>query len=495
VARVAALGMAGIAVAAGLAFAAWRHGRGSAPPAEAGTPSVAVLAFADMSPGKDQGYLGDGVAEEVMNGLAQVDGLRVVGRTTSFSYKGKDRKVEEIGRELGVGAVLDGSVRRSGDRVRITAQLVRTSNAATIWSQTFERKLADVFALQDEIGKAVVDALRVRLLPGKVIARTGGSTNPDALQQYLMGRDRMRTGDSPKALEAFEKAVAIDPRFAIAWAGIANAIVTIEATAALEGTQARRKRAREAAEKAVELAPGLSDAWLARADVHFWLENDWRGQKADVERARALAPGDPLVALSSGFSHQANGDLDAAIAEFERAVAIEPRVAQGWMNGWMALCTARMSREDHEQARAACRRALELFPEYEEPRFGLGVDYIVAGQPEEALAEAGRCKPDSGYAVDLKALAFHDLGRRAEARAILDGDIEKWGNEGAYQIAGIHAWMGDADGAFAWLERARIQRDTAMFWLKTDPLLKKIRGDPRWAELVRRAESPPASER
>jgi tetratricopeptide (TPR) repeat protein len=244
----------------------------------------------------------------------------------------------------------------------------------------------------------------------------------------------------------------------------------------------------------VELAPGLSDAWLARAEVHFWLENDWRGQKADVERARALAPGDPLVALSSGFIHQANGDLDAAIAEFERAVAIEPRVAQGWMNGWMALCAARMSREDHEQARSACRRALELFPEYEEPRFGLGVDHIVAGQPEEALAEAGRCKPNSGYAVDLKALAFHDLGRRAEARAILDVDMAKWANEGAYQIAGIHAWMGDADSAFEWLERARVQRDTAMFWLKTDPLLKKIRGDPRWAELVRRADSQPDPE-
>jgi TolB-like protein len=487
--------MAGIAVAAGLAYAAWHHGRGLAPAAEAGAPSVAVLAFADMSPGKDQGYLGDGVAEEVLNGLAQVDGLRVVGRTTSFSYKGKDRKVEEIGRELGVGAVLEGSVRRSGDRVRITAQLVRTSNAATIWSQSFERNLADVFALQDEIGKAVVDALRVRLLPGKVIARTGGSTNPDALQQYLVGRDRMRTGDSPKALEAFEKAVAIDPRFALAWAGIANAIVTIEATVALEGKQARRKRAREAAEKAVELAPGLSDAWLARADVHFWLENDWRGQKADLERARPLAPGDPLVALSSGFSHQANGDLDAAIAEFERAVAIEPRVWQGWMNGWLALCTARISRGDHEQGRAACRRALELFPDYDEPRWGLGMDLIVTGQPEEALAEGDRCRNQEGYPACLKALALHDLGRRGEARAVLDRVEAKWGKDGAYQVAEIHAWMGDADGAFAWLERARIQRDTGMFWLKTDPLLKRIRGDPRWAELLRRAELPSGSER
>jgi TolB-like protein len=157
------------------------------PGAAGAKPSVAVLSFADLSPGHDQEYLADGVAEEVLNGLAQVDGLRVVGRSTAFSYKGKGKKVEEIGRELGVGAVLEGSVRRLGDRVRITAQLVHASDASTIWSQSFDRATADLFAVQDEIGKAVVEALRVRLLPGRSSARAGGTTNPEALQFFLLG--------------------------------------------------------------------------------------------------------------------------------------------------------------------------------------------------------------------------------------------------------------------------------------------------------------------
>ena len=474
------------------AWYAWRRvtdPRGDPEPAGA-RPSIAVLSFADLSPGHDQEYLADGVAEEVLNGLAQVDGLRVVGRSTSFSYKGKGRRVEEIGRELGVGAVLEGSVRRSGDRVRITAQLLHASDASMIWSQSFERATSDLFAVQDEIGKAVVEAMRVRLLPGKAVARTGGSSDADALQSYLVGRDRMRVGESPRALESFERAVGVDPRFALAWVGVANAIITIEATIDLGGDRkARRKRARMAAERAVELAPGLSDAYLARADVQLWLENDWRGQRSDLERARALAPGDPAVALSYGFYHQAQGDLDQAIAEFERALAIEPLVVQGWLNGWLALGTARFSRGDHDLARAAFRRALELFPGYEEPRWGLGLDYIVAGQPEEALAESGRCTINAGYREGLKALAYHDLGRTEEARVTLDRYTADTAETGAYQIAEVHAWRGEADQAFAWLERARAQRDTAMFWLKTDPLLRKIRGDPRFAAILRRVDA------
>ena len=495
-----AAGVLAISVAGAGAWFAWRRGTEQRrdPGATGARPSVAVLSFADLSPGHDQEYLADGVAEEVLNGLAQVDGLRVVGRSTAFSYKGKGKKVEEIGRELGVGAVLEGSVRKSGDRVRITAQLVHASDASTIWSQSFDRATADLFAVQDEIGKAVVEALAVRLLPGRSSARVGGTTNPEALQFFLRGRDLLRRGasESPKAWEAFEKAVAADPRFALAWVGIADAIVTIEATMGhLEGDPvARRRRAREAADRAVALAPGSPDAFRARADVHQWLENDWRGQRADLDQAIALAPGDPGVALSNGFALQASGNLDGAIAEFERATRIDPLLDTGWLNGWLGLGAAQVSRGDHVAGAASLRRALELFPMYCEPRWGLGMSFIAAGQPREALAEAGRSKGClyPGYALGLEALAHHDLGHPVEARGALDQVIRVYGDKGAeYQVAELHAWRGEADRAFAWLEKARAKRDTAMFWLKTDPLLRKIRGDPRWAELLRRADLPP----
>ena len=476
-------------VVAGLAASSalwWRSTHRAAPE----TPSVAVLPFADLSPGKDQVYFADGIAEEILNGLTQVDGLRVVGRTTAFSYRGKDKKAEEIGRELSVGTVLEGSVRKSGDRVRIQAQLVHTRNASTLWSGTFERSLSDVFAVQDEISRAVVEALRIRLLPGTGVARNGGTTDAEALQLYLVGKGRMRSGDAKRALEAFEKAAAVDPQFALAWVGIANAIIALHAATnpPEAGNRPGRERALVAANRAVDLAPRLSDAFLARADVHLWLENDWQGQRADLERARGLAPGDPALALSFGFFHQVNGDLDQAISEFERATRMEPLVVQGWMNGWLALGAARLSRGDHEEARVALHRALEVFPGYEEPRWGLGMDFISAGQPELALAEAARFKNEGYYRLGLEVLAYHDLGRPRESQAALDELIPRFAADAAYQIAEMYAWRGDPDRAFEWLEKARTQRDTAMFWLKTDPLLRKIRGDPRYAALVRKID-------
>ncbi len=496
-----AVAVLALAAAGGGAWYAWKRAAEQRrdPGAAGAKPSVAVLSFADLSPGNDQQYLADGVAEEVLNGLAQVDGLRVVGRSTAFSYRGKGKKVEEIGRELGVGAVLEGSVRRSGDRVRITAQLVHASDASTLWSQSFERATSDLFAVQDEIGKAVVEALAVRLLPGRSSARAGGTTNPEALQSFLRGRDLLRRGgyDLPRAWEAFEKSVATDPRFALAWVGIADAIVSLESTLGdWEGDPAaRRRRAREAADRAVALAPGSPDAYRARADVHQWLESDWRGQRADLDRALALAPGDPGVALSNGFALQAIGDLEGAIAEFERVTRIDPLLERGWLNGWLGLGAAQTSRGEHAAGAASFRRALELFPSYCEPRWGLGMSFIAMGQPGEALAEAGRARkpcPGPFYALGLEALAHHDLGHPAEAQAALDQVIREYGDKGAeYQVAELHAWRGEADRAFAWLEKARAKRDTAMFWLKTDPLLRKIRGDPRWPALLERAGLPP----
>jgi TolB-like protein/Tfp pilus assembly protein PilF len=498
-----AAGVLAIAAAGAGAWHAWRRAAEHRldPGAGDAKPSVAVLSFADLSPGHDQEYLADGVAEEVLNGLAQVDGLRVVGRSTAFSYKGKGKKVEEIGKELGVGSVLEGSVRRSGDKVRITAQLVRASDASTIWSQSFDRSLSDVFAVQEEIGSAVVEALAVRLVPGRTLARSGGSSDPEALQLYLRGRDQLRRGgqDVQLALGSFEKAVKVDPRFALAWVGIADAIVTLEATSSVEPNEARarRKRAREAADKAVGLAPGLADSFRARADVRQWLEADWRGQGEDLERARALAPGDGAVAQSRGWHLLALGRTDESVAEFERATRIDPLAERGWVNGWLGLAAAFYGKRDHASSRRAARRAEELFPGFRTFAMAtIGLDHIIAGEAQQAIEIAQalrRMGPDAvGWDLMLEALAYHALDRPEEARRAR-AEIERaYGNTGGpYQVAELHAWFGDADRAFAWLEKALALPDTAMFWLKTDPLLDGIRGDPRWPALLERAGLPP----
>jgi eukaryotic-like serine/threonine-protein kinase len=500
-ARVALAGLVVLALAGSAAFLAWRHGRGSAAHGEVASPSVAVLPFADMSPGRDQEYLADGVAEEVLNGLAQVEGLRVVGRSTAFSYRGKGKKVEEVGRELGVSAVLEGSVRKAGDKVRVNAQLVRTRDASTLWSQAFERNLSDVFALQDEIGRAVVEALAVRLVPGRTAARSGGTTNAEAIQLYLKGRDLLRRGgqEVPRAWEAFEQAVKLDPRFALAWVGIADAVVTLETTMGDHpgDVPARRRRAREAADRAVAIAPGLADAFRARADVHQWLEADWRGQREDLDRARALAPGDPAVAMSNGWNLLAVGRTDEAIGEFERATRIDPLIERGWTNAWLGLGAAAYSGRDRAKVRAAAERMIELFPGYR--AFAMSVvamDRIVAGEAREALPMVAEFRTMGRmglfWGVFVEALAHHSLGQPAEAARATDEVVRVWGDVGgAYQAAEVLAWQGDADGAFLWLEKARALPDTAMFWLKTDPLLQKIRGDPRWAALLERAGLPP----
>ena len=474
---------------------------GRNPVVAARTPSVAVLSFADLSPGHDHEYFADGMAEEVMNGLAQVAGLRVVGRSTAFSYKGKGKKVEEVGRELGVDAVLEGSVRKSGNDVRITVQLVRAGDASTIWSRSFDGNLSNAFAVQSEIGRAVVDALAVRLVPGQTLARSGGTTNADAIQLYLKGRDLLRKAGpgAPKAWEAFEQAVKLDPQFALAWVGIADAVLTIEVTLGELPTDApdRRRRAWEAADRAIALAPTVADGFRTRADLHQWLVADWASQRKDLERARALAPGDAAVALTNGMYLLAVGRLDEAMAEMERSIQLDPLIERGWVNGWLGLLAVAYSRRDHAKVRDAASRLGELFPSRRNlAGLVVAMDRIVAGEPRDALETAAKFRKRGGgdqvYALFFEALAYHDLGQTADAMRARDELVRQWGERGApYQVAEVFAWQGDADGAFAWLEKARTLPDSAVTWMKTDPLLQKIRSDPRWPALLERAGLPP----
>src|SRR2546428_1107998 len=241
--------------------------------------SVAVLPFADMSPGKDQEYFADGIAEEILNALAQVEGLHVSGRTSSFSFKGKPTDLAEIGRRLNVATVLEGSVRKAGSQMRITAQLVNTSDGFHVWSRTFDRDLTDIFPVQEEIARDVVAALKVRLLPGRAPSTKWMRTsNPEVHSQYLLGLEfdrRGSTDDWRRALAAYEKALALDPEYAPAWAGVSFATFSLEVfySAELQGDLGQRALA--AADRAIALAPEFAEGYRARALVRRQILFDW----------------------------------------------------------------------------------------------------------------------------------------------------------------------------------------------------------------------------
>jgi len=490
----ALLGLGLLSAAPGLAYyLVWRGHRPAAgepsagPGAESPIPSIAVLPFADMSSNHDQEYFADGMAEEILNALAQVEGLHVVGRTSSFSFRGKQQDIRSIGKALGAGALLEGSVRKEGGRIRVTAQMVKAADGYHLWSETFERDATAVFAVQDEIARAVVAAMKGRLLPASAKSRAGPVPKPEAYDHLLQGRQalRQRTADGyQRALAAFEKATAIDPAYAPAWAGIAEAAICYWGISDV-ATPEHARRAAEAAGRAIALGPDLADSYRARGLIrrdHDW---DWTGARADFERALSLNPADSEVIANLAWLLTNLGRVEDGTAYARRAAALDPLSSTAWTALGFTLNRA----GDLEGARAALGRSLALSEDDPVAEVVMMANRVLAGRPGEALEQAART--NAGWArLTGTALAAHDLGRQAEARAALDELERKYGNIAAYQMAEVLAWRGETDGAFHWLERAFAQRDPGLVFLKADPLLQKLHGDSRWPALLRKLRLP-----
>jgi serine/threonine-protein kinase len=486
--RTALLVTVGVAVGAAAAALLVR-GRDAARPPGA---SIAVLPFADLSPQADQAYFADGLAEEILNALARVDGLHVAGRTSSFAFRGRGGDLRDVGARLKVGAVLEGSVRKAGNRVRIAAQVVDIASGYHLWSDTFDRELTDVFAVQDEIARAVVSALRVKLVQGEAPSTSGVRTaNPAVYERYLEGRAAygLFTEDGfRRAIAAYERALALDDAYAPAWAGLA---IPLHYAAEAESDPRRRadlrQRAMAAAERAVELDPALAEGYTARGYLRAAYRWDWRGAESDVDRARALAPNDPTVLRRLCLHRLSVGRVDEALAAVRRAVDLDPMVPANWV----ALGSARKARGEYALTRAAYQRAREIAPRYE------GLDYAFAflslreGDAQGALEGFGRAR-DEADRLHGTALAQHALGREREARAALEALVERHGSKRPYMVASAQAALGDRESAFAWLERAFGMHDLHLNDIRLDPLFEGLRGDPRYASLLRRMNLPDA---
>jgi TolB-like protein/Flp pilus assembly protein TadD len=461
-------------------------------PAEAAIPekSIDVLPFLNMSSDKEQEYFSDGLSEELIDLLTKVPDLRVPARTSSFYFKGKTDDIATIAKRLRVANLLEGSVRKAGNRLRITAQLIRTDSGYHVWSETYDRDAKDVFKVQDEIAAAVVGALKVKLLSA-ALSPGHQTQNPDAYSRYLFGHQILEQNDwdiAPRAVEAFREAVQLDPAYASAWAGLALAI---DMAAQQESVSARdfengERAALEAADKAVALAPDLADGYISRGFIRSWQDRDFAAASADYERALALEPDNPKALTGFAASVlEPTGRLDEALTAVQKVLQSDPLNASYWRR----LAVTQWARRQYPAAIEAANRSLSLVPEQANTAAFLGYCLLLDNKPEEALQVSQRATA-TPFRLQAAAMAQHVLGHEAEAGRLLKELIDHFKTQAAYQIAQVFALRGERDAAFGWLDTAFAQRDGGLIHAKVDPLLDKLHGDPRFAALLRRMNLP-----
>jgi TolB-like protein/DNA-binding winged helix-turn-helix (wHTH) protein/Tfp pilus assembly protein PilF len=454
------------------------------------TTSIAVLPFTDLSPGRDQEYFSDGLAEELINDLTKVSGLKVVGRSSSFQFKGRNEDLRSVGRKLGVANVLEGSIQREGDRVRVRAELVHPQDGFQLWADSYDRKIEDVFEMQDEIARSVTGALQLKLLGPKEGASLTRERSPNgaAYEAFLHARYFVTRGrdkaDLDNALAFCEQAISLDPKYASAWAMRSYILDTMADVEMREPATAFRM-AREDAERAIELDSNGVEGYLALAWVQINRDWDWEGAELSLNKAAQLEPGSASLLRFRSFLAHSLGRLNEAIAFHEQALAIDPLLASSHSYlAFLLYCAG-----DYDKAQASARRALELNPQKTYDHFTLGEILVAKGRALQALVEL-RNEPAPFWRLTGEALAYRALGRTHDADTVLTKLINDHQKYMAYQIAEIYADRGDADRAFQWLNRAYEQRDAGMRNLKIDPLLRRIRNDPRYTELLKKMNLP-----
>jgi len=455
-------------------------------------PSIAVLPFVNTSDDTANEYFADGLAEELLNVLSKMRGLRVASRTSAFSFKGAKVDIPTMAQKLNVATILEGSVRKAGNRVRISAQLIHVATDSYLWSATYDRELEDIFAVQDDIARSVVTELRAALLEERPdaaatagveaeiqVAARGRGDNVEAYRLYLLANfhhDRFTAEDSAIAIEAYRAALKLDPSYALAWAGLAIAYARA-AGSGWPGTALEEgfRLARKAAEKAMRLAPDISEAHEAMGVIRLTSDFDWKGAEASFARALELSPGNVRVIRDAVDLLRALGRSDEAIALMRQAVELDPL---SW-SVYRELANCYLGAGRFDEAEAAIRKSLELSPDARMLHFRLSVICLCQGRLDEALKAATRVVHD-GFRLLALAMVYHAQGRHVDSDAALEELIETMADTGAFQIAEAFAYRGDRDQAFAWLERAHAQRDAGMHMLREAQSMRGLHADPRW---------------
>lgn len=446
--------------------------------------SIVVLPFTNMSGDKDQEYFSDGLTEEITDVLTKNPKLQVTSRTSAFSFKGKNADLKTIAEKLQVTHVLEGSIRKAGNRVRITAQLIKASNDSNLWSQTYDRKMENIFAVQDEISDAVADALKVTL-EGKHIAKTK-EPNPEAYNNYLQGKyfyTNRTKEDLEKAIKYFEKAVQIDPSFSRGWVGLSSTH-TAQADRSYISAKEGYEKARTEAQKALELDPNSAGGYLEMGWIKRSYDWDWAGADAAYLRALELEPDNANAIRGKAALSSTLGRFDEAIQLDEQALKVDPLRISAHNNMGLDSYYA----GHWQKAEAAYRKVLEMTPDYPGAHGSLGLVYLAQSKNDEALAEMLK-EQEPIWRDQGLALAYYAVRDKEKADAVLRDVLQKHQDD-PFQIAEIYAYRGEVDQAFEFLERAYNLRDVGLSNMKGDPLLRNLEHDARYASFLRKMKLP-----
>ena len=483
-------------------YAPSRHGRQRTDDHATGTAtlggeSVAVLPFTDLSEKHDQEYFSDGLAEELIDALTKVPNLRVPARTSSFSFKRKAVTIGEIAGALGVTHVLEGSVRKSGERLRITAQLVRADNGYHLWSETYDRDAHDIFAVQDDIARAVTEQLRTTLL-GTPASAPQQSTSPEVYTLYLqarhlVGNDTRR--DLDQAARLYRQALDLDPSYAPAWVGLAHCLIREVAQGSVTGAvwpktgwyADMHADIVAAANRAISLNPRLPEAYSSLAAGYIQYERNWPAAGEALAKAQAIDPNDTDTLQLLGHLSAAVGEPGEAVDYFRRAVQSDPLNLLYRKYLGRALHYARRPAESVTEL----RRAISLDGQFPGLHYELGRALLVSGDTAGASA-AFQAEPEEGSAWRTLGLplGYHATGDTARSRAAL-ADLVAHSSGAEFQVAEAYAFFGDTERAFEWLEKARTLHDPGVVWVRHDSLFASIAGDPRFAAYLKRLGLPP----
>jgi adenylate cyclase len=461
--------------------------------------SVAVLAFDNLSDDKGSEYFSDGISEELLTVLQKIPGLRVAARTSAFSFKGKSATAQEIGQTLGVANLVEGSVRKAGETVRIAARLTKTTSGNEIWSENYTRSLKDVFGVQTELAETIVAQLRGQLTGSASnpttkaeikeqvrAAEKGGTKNVEAHEAYLQGRfflNRHSEKETDQARAAFARAVELDPQFALAWAGLAKAHIwfcNYSTEGGQKGFNIHLAAAHEALEKALAIEPDLAEGLSARLVIETNFDYNWKGAAETLRKALAVAPDDPSLLIWAANLAQSRAQLTQALEFCRRSVAVDPVNAQA--RAFLASTLSNLSRQ--EEARAEYAQVIELNPSAPNSYAAIGGSYLLEGKFEEAAAVAQKDAADWARLLVVSCARWGQK-RVAESDTALKELIAGNGETAAYQVAEAYGYRHDKDKAFEWLERAHRQHDAGLPGLRVDTLLTNLHDDPRWDALLR----------
>lgn len=449
--------------------------------------SIAVLPFADMSEKRDQEFLADGMTEEIINLLANAPDLLVSARTSSFYFKGKATKLEEIGRELGVVHILEGSIRRFGDRLRVTAQLVRADNGFHLWSETYDRELRDLFAVQGEIANAVAQALQIRLRGGELSRRKGGTQNLEAyeflLKAYNASYQNTATSFDEGAWYA-QQAIDRDPEYGLAWSQLAIAISTKTDNALLEWRDGY-PRARELAMHALELSPDMAETHALLEHLYVMLDWNWAAALRERKLGLAIDPTDPSVLQGAAIRENALGRW--AEAEQLALKGLQRDPLSSWLLWTLGNTYYGAGRLD--EAAATYRKLAEIEPNFQWTRMYLSKTLMEKGDTEAALA-MNEQETDPTLLAYTRPTDYWIQGRKVESDAALQHAIELFGHINAYAIAQQYAYRGERDLALEWLEKSYEQKNTGLLEIVGEPLFRNLCGDPRFDAFMRKMGMP-----